>query len=193
MREIVKLSILLALICAFCGALLMGVSSMTEQARRATNETKRLAAAQSVLPSFDEAEATILALSEPEGAFALVTRDGMVKGVAVEGISEKGYAGPIRLLVGFDEQENVIDFAVVEAHETPGLGAKIADKVFRKGFWGKSFATEWKVRKDGGEIDAVTSATISSRAACVALSDASAKVEAAFIAAKKNIEKEGEK
>ena len=83
----------------------------------------------------------------------------------------------MRLSVGFDAGGRVVDVVVVDAHETPGLGAKIASEGFRRGFRGRPYNGVWKVRKDGGDIDAVTSATISSRAAVEAVADAASRFE----------------
>ena len=79
--------------------------------------------------------------------------------------SPKGYGGTIRLLVGVNAAGTVQGLAVLEQKETPGLGAKIKDDGFRGQFKGlRIIDTRWKVRKDGGDVDEITAATISSRA-----------------------------
>ena len=68
-------------------------------------------------------------------------------------------------MVGFDESGNILDVSVLEHKETPGLGTKMDDDKFKEQFRGKNpeeFNLE--VKKDGGEVDAITAATISSRA-----------------------------
>lgn len=89
-------------------------------------------------------------------------------GVAVEAGNDKGFGGHIQLMVGFDTNGLVYGYKILETHETPGLGAK-AELWFQKegkgSIIGKGTAqTQLAVRKDGGEIDAITGSTITSRA-----------------------------
>ena len=189
MRETIKLSILLALIAALCGALIVAIADKTADARAATGARKRLAAVESVLAATGQAALRI----EPAGggdpaeasAFAAFAPDGSFAGAALIGSSTHGYGGNVQLMVGFGADGKLLDFAVVEGNETPGLGAKIARDEFRAGFRGRPFDGVWKVRKDGGEIDAVTSATISSRAATEAVADAASRFGAVREAAAK--------
>lgn len=188
MRELIRLSLFLAFACAVCGALLALVGGSTAEARASADDARRAKAARSVLPAFDPAEAEISEAAE-FGAFVLRKRStGEFMGASIEGASPHGYAGEVRLAVGFDAEGKVVDFAVVAAHETPGLGAKIGQDKFRAGVRGRPFDSLWKVSGDGGDIDAVTSATISSRAAVEAVADASAKFKTvtALAAARKN-------
>jgi electron transport complex protein RnfG len=97
-------------------------------------------------------------------------------GYAVPGRSGSGYAGEIRLMVGLTPERKVISYQVLAANETPGLGSKLGDAVFSGQFGGKS-GIALKVKKDGGEIDAITGATITSRAVCEAIADACARVD----------------
>ncbi len=176
MREMSKLSLLLALVCVICGALLIYVDKKTKPLREEAARAKELSSARQVLPQFNEAEAELVSIAEPCPAYLLQDKATKKRlGVAVEGESKNGYAGRIRLMVGFDAAGNVVDFAVLESQETPGLGTKIADDSFRADFKGLSYEAELRVTKDGGNIDAITSATISSRAACEAIKDASEK------------------
>lgn len=99
--------------------------------------------------------------------------------VAMEVATDRGYAGRIRLLVGFDADGRLHRFKVLEHAETPGLGAKLADKdnpVLSSAAGRPAVGTDWRVRKDGGDIDAITAATITSRAACDALALAAARL-----------------
>ena len=175
MRETLKLSLLLAAIAGLCGALLVAVSAKTEPARKTADERKRLAAVESVIGKGGASRRIVPA---GENAFAVFEGEGAnaaFAGAAIVGMSAHGYGGHVSLMVGFDAAGNVIDFAVIESHETPGLGAKIAGDAFRSGFRGRPAGGAWKLRKDGGDIDAVTSATISSRAAAEAVADAASR------------------
>ena len=93
------------------------------------------------------------------------TRSGESVGVAVRTFSSNGYGGEMRLMVGFDLQGAITGTAVLSHAETPGLGAKITEDDFQTQFRGLNPAHgPFAVVKDGGAIDAITAATISSRA-----------------------------
>ena len=92
-------------------------------------------------------------------------------GAAVESTTG-GFGGNLKVLVGFDPQGNVLGYTLLEHAETPGLGAK-ADKWFQKGekgdIIGKNPAEPLTVSKDGGQVDAITASTITSRAFLLAV------------------------
>ena len=86
-------------------------------------------------------------------------------GAAIIGSSEKGFSGLIKIMVGFKPDGTIQNIEVLEQKETPGLGTKMKDDKFLAQFRGKNPSTfNLKVTKDGGEVDALTGATISSRA-----------------------------
>jgi len=91
--------------------------------------------------------------------------------VALEVVSTAGYGGDIRLLIGFRGDGALHGYSVLEHKETPGLGAHIAGR-FRSEITNRPPDTVWKVKQDGGDIDALTAATISSRAVCDAINKA---------------------
>ncbi len=78
-------------------------------------------------------------------------------------IDAPGYSSIIELLVGVDNDGEIIGIKVLSQSETPGLGANIVKEEYLKQYIGKKQA-EIKLNKDGGEIDAITGATITSRA-----------------------------
>lgn len=93
--------------------------------------------------------------------------------VAIKTFSDKGYSGRIELMVGLDAEGVIRNIQVVSHSETPGLGSKIATEDFIRQFIGRKMEAEpLKVRKDGGDVDAISGATISSRAFCGAVQDA---------------------
>jgi electron transport complex protein RnfG len=93
------------------------------------------------------------------------TMSGELTGIAVKTWTTKGFSGLVRLMVGFDKSGNIINISVLEQKETPGLGTKMVDAGFKDQFNGKNpGANNLSVKKDGGEVDAITAATISSRA-----------------------------
>jgi len=99
---------------------------------------------------------------------------GQDLGAAVESTT-MGFGGDLKVLVGFDPEGNILGYTLLEHAETPGLGAK-ADKWFQKGakgdIIGKSPAEPLTVSKDGGQVDAITASTITSRAFLLAVNNA---------------------
>ena len=86
-------------------------------------------------------------------------------GTAIVSGSEKGYNGLIKIMVGFDPDGTIRNIAVLEQKETPGLGTKIKNDKFIQQYRGKHPATfDLKVKKDKGDVDAITGATITTRA-----------------------------
>ena len=91
--------------------------------------------------------------------------DNQPIGTAVIGYSEKGYSGLIKIMVGFKPDGTIHNIVVLEQKETPGLGTKMKNESFLQQFRDKNPASfNLKVTKDGGEVDALTGATISTRA-----------------------------
>lgn len=102
-------------------------------------------------------------------------KDGKFIGAAVESTT-MGFGGELKVLVGFDAEGKVLGYTILQAAETPGLGAK-ADKWFQKdgkgSIIGKQIADKpLTVNKDGGDIDAITASTITSRAFLKAVNQA---------------------
>ena len=95
-------------------------------------------------------------------------------GAAVESTTG-GFGGDLKVLVGFNPEGTILGYTILEHAETPGLGAK-ADKWFQKGekgdIIGKNPLEPLSVSKDGGQIDAITASTITSRAFLKAVNNA---------------------
>lgn len=110
-------------------------------------------------------ELSVSTTDEIEGGTIIYRTD---KGIAVKTADPKGFGGTLTVLVGFDNEGTIMGYQVLESSETPGLGAK-ASFWFQKGqkgdIIGKNPATNnMTVSKDGGEVDAITASTITSRA-----------------------------
>lgn len=108
----------------------------------------------------------------------IATQNGETTAVALEAIAPDGYNGSIKLLIGVDLDGNVLGVRVLSHQETPGLGDKID---LRVSDWILSFADKlisedngdlWHVRKDGGQFDQFTGATITPRAVVKAVYNA---------------------
>ncbi|HPD96063.1 MAG: RnfABCDGE type electron transport complex subunit G [Bacteroidales bacterium] len=131
-----------------------------------------------VLPDFDNQPYTEAYTVKADGGdliFYPATKNGQKVGVAVKTFSNNGFGGKIELMVGFLPDGTINKIAVVSHKETPGLGDKIepSKSDFSVQFEGKNPATfKLKVTKDGGNVNAITASTISSRAYCDAVSRA---------------------
>ena len=99
---------------------------------------------------------------------------GQNLGAAVESTTG-GFGGDLKVLIGFDPEGKILGYTLLEHAETPGLGAK-ADKWFQEGgkgnIIGKNPKEELVVSKDGGQVDAITASTITSRAFLLAVNNA---------------------
>lgn len=136
-------------------------------------------AIKAVLPEFDNQPATEAYSVAVEGGgeltFYPATKEGQPVGTAVKTYSNNGFAGRIELMVGFLPDGTINKIAVIAHKETPGLGDKMDPKKsnFSLQFEGKNPETfKLKVKKDGGDVDAITASTISSRAYCDAVARA---------------------
>lgn len=102
-------------------------------------------------------------------------KDAELVGTAIEAGTSKGFGGAIRLIVGLLPDGSIYDTAVIEHKETPGLGNKIekSRSDFSLQFKGKDPSRfRLSVKQDGGDVDGITAATISSRAFCDAVQKA---------------------
>jgi len=105
---------------------------------------------------------------EAQEAARIAVLAGNPDGVAVEAQAD-GFGGVIRLMVGFDPEGHILGYEILEQQETPGLGTHIvewfknADKPAQN-IIGRQANGQFQVSKDGGDVDAITAATISSRA-----------------------------
>ena len=148
---------------AAVGGVYMITKEPIEQAKvAAVNDALNL-----VLPEYEATTSqTIEVNSLPIVAHTATVADKAV-GYAVESISKNGFGGTVRLMVGFDTAGKIININVLEQKETPGLGTKMTDEgnVLLASFKDKNASEiNMTVKKDGGDVDALTAATISSRA-----------------------------
>lgn len=179
MKKIAQLVISLTAIAAVCAAVLAVVNEITRERIAGIATLKSNAAAKAVLPAGVNA---IDRRKDPADENAVVfvayadAAKSKVLGYAAPGVSASGYGGTIRLMVGLTAERRVVSYQVLAANETPGLGAKLGDAAFTKQFGGKP-GRALKVKKDGGEIDAITGATITSRAVCEAIANACARID----------------
>jgi len=145
-----------------------------------SQEVKQLEAIRTVLPPFDHLDLKPLDMNdgvETMKVYKAYDRKNNFVGAAVESSSNNGYKGHIDIMVGFDKQGIIYNYTVLEQNETPGLGSKMLDwfktKKGNQNILGKNPATaNLSVTKTGGEVDAITAATISSKAFLFAIRNA---------------------
>ncbi|MBQ3251066.1 MAG: RnfABCDGE type electron transport complex subunit G [Bacteroidales bacterium] len=162
-----NMSLCLLVICLVCSALLAGVYALTKEPIDAAAKAKNEAAIKEVLPDVAvtiEEERTV----DFEGAtytYNLAYDElGNTVGCAIN-VAPSGFGGPISIKVGFDINGVIWNTKVLSQAETPGLGAKCVEPAFSDQFKGFDPAQKTlAVKKDGGDVDAITASTITSRA-----------------------------
>lgn len=157
------------------GGILGAVYMYTKEPIEKSANAKTEAAVKEVLPAFDHLKEYKIAAEDLKGK-ELIFREAYDKndnliGTAIETLTDKGFGGEVRLMVGLLPDLTINKISVLAQSETPGLGAKMGDE-FKDQFAGKKVESELKVVKDGGDVDAITAATISSRAFCDAVNRA---------------------
>jgi electron transport complex protein RnfG len=158
------------------GLALGGVYNATKAPIARANKLKTETALKAVIPNFDKLETFKISPNGETDSLIInkCLKDGELVGVAIESISRNGYdPTPIRIMVGFLPDGKIFKTSVISHKETPGLGSKMGDEKFSKQFEGKNpDSFNLTVKKDGGDVDAITAATISSRAFCDAVKKA---------------------
>ena len=169
-KYVLRLTFTLLLITSVVAAALAGVNAVTEPIIQRLNEEKTQQAIDLVLPggysetieNFDDQNGLVTKVYKGKNGYAMEVRPA-------------GFNGEIVMMVGVDFEGKVLGISLVSHTETAGLGAVAAAKTeagnsFRSQFTGKT--GEILVTKDGGDIDAITGATITSRAVCAGVSAA---------------------
>jgi len=157
-------------------AMLGGVYAVTKEPIELAKAKKLKQAIQLVTPEFNNDPATEVYKLPVENNDSLicypVRKEGQLLATAIKTYSDNGFSGRFYIMVGLDKDGKIINTAVLEHSETPGLGDKMDKK---KSDWSDQFNGKdpanykLKVSKDGGDVDAITAATISSRAFCEAV------------------------
>ena len=170
-----RLAIVLTCISLLAALALTGVYALTKGPIELGQKEKKEKALQAVLPDYEgTVRDTVIVDADNEEipVHLAIGKDGELCGAGIETYTKKAFAGRFDLMVGFDAEGAIVNTEVIKAGETPGLGDKInKDK--------SDFALQFNhqnpadfqlvVKKDGGDVDAITAATISSRAYCDAV------------------------
>lgn len=159
--------------CLIAGTALAVANKLTEDKIAAAKAAALQEAIKKVAPEFDNdpsAEQYRAATADGDSLTIYpAKKGGKLVGAAVETNTKKGFGGEIRIMVGFDADQKIVNYSVLEHNETPGLGSKMeewfrTDKGKQSVLGRDMKGGALKVSKDGGEVDAITAATISSRA-----------------------------
>ena len=167
---LVNMVVALLVITAISSASLGFVFQLTKEPIEIAQKIKRNFAIKAVLSEYDNEPAEEeFEIESFDGGDPLICypafKNGELTGIAVKTWTKNGFSGLIRLMAGFDQWGNIVNISVLEHLETPGLGTKMADAEFKDQYMGKNPGkNNIAVKKDGGEVDAITAATISSRA-----------------------------
>ena len=156
--------------CLIAGTALAVANKLTEDKIAAAKAAALQEAIKKVAPEFDNdpsAEQYRAATADGDSLTIYpAKKGGKLVGAAVETNTKKGFGGEIRIMVGFDADQKIVNYSVLEHNETPGLGSKM-EEWFRTDKGKQSvLGRDMKggALKVGGEVDAITAATISSRA-----------------------------
>lgn len=194
----------LSIISIVVALLLAQVNQMTAKPIAEAKALKLQNAIKEVVPEFDNdpvAESYKMAVPDGDSVLVYPAKKGdEVVGFAINSYSNNGFGGNIQIMIGFDMEDKVVNYAVLSHAETPGLGSKM-DEWFRdeskpnQSVIGRNLSEgNLTVSKDGGQVDAITASTITSRAFLEAINRAYIAYkdsDAATGATEKNDEKGG--
>ena len=178
MREMIKMVVVLTILSFFSGGVLAYLRNSTQE--RIDNQVLEFVKGPAVRTIFEGAGNNPIADrftikdGDVERTFFVGVFDGEPRGIAFE-TSGKGYGGDVGLMVGINVKDNNLMGVGVTTHaETPGMGAKAkSDTGFVSQFQDLALEEPFKVTTDGGSINAISGATITSRAVSAAATDAS--------------------
>lgn len=158
----------LTLIAVISAGLLAWVKTITDEPIRLAEEKKQTEALMQVLPAFDNIEN----ITDGDALLFKAYQNNQWVGTAVQ-CTAMGFNGEVQVIAGFDNKHTLVNYVVLKQAETPGLGTKMVDW-FKNALVGRvmDLNAPLKVKQDGGDVDAITAATISSRAFLKAVNDA---------------------
>ncbi len=173
--SITNMVLSLGAITIIAGALLAWVYDTTKEPIAKAETEKQVQAIRDVAPAFDnnpmDSKTEVTVDGDTEAVIVYpATNGGQLVGAAVESYTNSGFSGHFTVMFGFDADGKVNGFTVLKHEETPGLGAKMGEwfkdeNVPARNVIGHDPAADnMTVSKDGGSVDAITAATITSRA-----------------------------
>ncbi len=177
MREMISMVVVLTVLSAFSGGMLAGVRMGTKD--RIENQVLKYQKAPAIKAILKDVSNNPLKDrfkikdKDQEITFFVGKQDGKPNEIAFE-THGKGHEGPIGVMVGINIDTNkIVGVRVTTSTETPGLGSRAnGNSSFAAQFAGKPLSTVFKVKTDGGAIDAMSGATVTSRGVCLATAQA---------------------
>ncbi|NDV20571.1 RnfABCDGE type electron transport complex subunit G [Pseudodesulfovibrio sp. JC047] len=175
MKEMLKMVLVLSLICGLSGLTLASVRQATRQRieEQVMTYVQGPALNQIFTGNDNNPVKDRKVFDLPDGPITIfpAMHNGVLTGVALESFG-KGYGGAIGVMVGFDlDGTQLKGIGITTLKETPGLGARVVEPDYRDQFKGHSTASI-ALKKDGGDIAAISGATISSTGTVAAINDA---------------------
>ena len=167
MKEMIRYGFILALICAVASGLLAGVNTLTKNRILAQAQAEEDASLKDVLPQAASFQA--VRLGEETIYYKAQDKDGNLVGVAFKA-SGKGYSSTIDTIVGMAKTGEITAIKVVSQNETPGLGTRVAEPEFGGQFKNKKL-------EELSDVQAITGATISSRAVIDAVANKAREIK----------------
>ena len=174
MKDILRLAVILTLIAAGSGLILSLVEGVTREPIAEQRRQETLRALKAVMPPADntpDSDTVTLVVGQDKKGRDLTRQfyrgrlGEELSGVAFRVVAPDGYSGNIGVMVGVNPEGQVVAIAILTHAETPGLGSLIEKDWFKDQFKGKGVdGVDWRVKKDGGQFDQITGATISARA-----------------------------
>jgi Na+-translocating ferredoxin:NAD+ oxidoreductase subunit G len=160
MKNTFKLSFILFIVCVIAGGILAVVYKYTKDIIKRNEADIKINSIKGVIPNIDR----VMPYKGNENILIAYDMDGNDIGKVCI-VNTKGYSGPIEFIMGVDSKGHISGMQVISQSETPGLGTQITNDTFLKNFLGLN-KDEIFLKKDNakGKIDAITGATISSRA-----------------------------
>ncbi len=166
-ESFVKMFAVLMFTCLISGALLAYTYNKTKENIAKAEAGTSVEAVKKLFPDLSRVKDVLFSFEGEENkAYIALNENGKPMGVAVPS-SAIGYGGAVNILVGIGTDGKIAGLELLSHQETPGLGSKAGSEEFREQFKGRYLKNEsdiLKVDKDGGEIKAITAATITSRA-----------------------------
>ena len=182
--SLTNMALVLTIIAVVAGAVLASINAMTAPQIEKINADNLAAGIKNVMGGGDvtvaepvEHKATIAGKEKTFTVYSVTDKQGQNLGCAVK-TSENGFGGDLQVLVGFDPTGTILGYTILQHAETPGLGAKAGlwfqpENGEKRTVVGKNPGEcNFTVSKDGGDIDAITASTITSRAFLLAIQNA---------------------
>lgn len=168
--SLTNMLVVLTVIAIVAAGVLASVNAVTAPHIEKINAENLAAGIKAVMGSDD------IQVSEPQEvdaftAYDICDKGGQPLGKAIV-TTENGFGGPLKVLVGFSTNGDILGYTVLEHAETPGLGAKAGEWFQDKILGLNPGKNNFTVSKDGGEVDAITASTITSRAFLKAIQNA---------------------